>query len=171
MKFDIKCRLPEWISFSQAHLHVFDRLPPPRVTQTSRPAFQKLSTDTFTASGWLLDRSTKLSHIAKWGEKRKKTQRGSYMGIAHACRHFSCCFAVKSFRPGIKSSFWKWDDGSVGPDLCFCEQGYQDGGKRRQAGKIRVVFVCTKHKCGTENATDHIRVYNRELLACLGMAV
>lgn len=164
MKFNIKCRLPEWISFFYANLHVFDHLPPPpHVTQTSQPDFQKLSTDTLTACGKLLYSQPMLSHIGEWKNKPKK---GSYICIAHAGRHFSCCFAVKGFHPGIKLSFWKWDDNRFG--LCFCEQGYPDWKNRRETVKIQV--ICTKHKCWTKYSTDYIIVYNREL-ECLRTVV
>lgn len=128
MKLNIKCRLPEWLRFLYANLHVLIILTRLHVTQTSQPDFQKLSTDTFTAHGWLLP----LSHIA---ERKKKPKKGWHICTAHAWRHFSCCFAVKSIHPGIKSSFWKWDDNSVCHDL-VCVSANRDIMIGKTTGKL-----------------------------------
>lgn len=152
-KFNIKWRPPEWMSFFYTNLHVFDHLAQLHVTQTSQPDFQKLSTDTFTASGWLLHHSTMLSHIAEW---KKKPRKGWYICITHAYRHFSCCFAVKCIHPWIKSSFWKWDDNSVCHDL-VCVSAHRNimtGKTHRETVKIQ--GICTKHKCRTKYSTDYI---------------
>lgn len=97
--------------------------------------------DTLTAYGQLLYRSPMLSHIDEWKNKPKK---GSYLCIAHTCRHFSCCFAVKSIHPGIKLSFWKWDDNSVCHDL-VCVSANRDIMTGKTAGKLWKFRVFTQN--------------------------
>lgn len=129
MKFNIKCRPPEWLSFLYANLHVLIILTRLHVTQTSQPDFQKLSTDTFTAHGWLLHHSATLL-----SGKRNPKKVGTSAPPTHAGT-FSCCFAVKSIHPGIKSSFWKWDDNSVCLDL-VCVSANRDIMTGKTTGKL-----------------------------------
>lgn len=129
MKFNIKCRPPEWLSFLYANLHVLIILTRLHVTQTSQPDFPKAEHRHF-YSTWMT--FIPLSHIAEW---KKKPKKGWYICTAHACRHFSCCFAVKSIHPGIKSSFWKWDDNSVCLDL-VCVSANRDIMTGKTTGKL-----------------------------------
>lgn len=129
MKFNIKCRLPEWISFFYANLHVFDHLLLPHVTQTSQSDFRYFDSiwTTFIPLEW-----------------KKTPKKGSYHWIAHTCRHFSCCFAVKSIHPGIKLSPWKWDDNSVCHDL-VCVSVNRDIMTGKTAGKLWKFRVFTQN--------------------------
>lgn len=137
------------LGFFHVNLQVFDHLPLSHVTQTSQLDFQKLSTDTFTACGRLLNHSTTLSHIAEWKIKPKK---GWY-------RHFS-------IHPGIKSSFWKWDDDSFCHDL-VCFSANRDIMTGKTTGKLKIQGIYTKQECRTKYSTDYIIVYNWEPPACL----